>query len=146
MKDIINIKNVSDTMKSRNLIAGTVEDNLFDFTVTFYHALSLIKPTSIKKTTKEFITFLYTKCLVSFISALGEVTDEMVTDLDKMVEHNSKLVDVTNNEACGYFINIFNCETNQGGAFFMLASLYWLATARYGMTAEDVENCLKTIN
>lgn len=146
MKDIINIKHVNDILKSRNLLKGGVEDNLFDFTVGFYHCLSLIKPTTNKKTTKEFVTFLFTKCLINFCAALQTITDEAIDDLDKIIEHNSKLVNFNDNEACNYFINIFNCETDQGGAFFKLSSLYCILIARYGMTNDDVIECIKTIN
>lgn len=144
--DYINIKNISNTLKNNNFVhTGAVEDNLFDLTVMFYHAVSLIKPTSTKKTTKEFVTFLLTQCIVKFVGALDEISDEAIKDLDNCVEQLLKLVDLKNDVICTNFINTFNCETDQYGAFFKLAALYCLATARYEITNDDILDCLKTI-
>lgn len=145
MQDYINIKSINDTLQHNNLIQGGVEDNLFDFTVMFYHGVSLIKPNSTKKTTKEFVTYLLTQCIIKFISALKKINDEIITDLDGIVDSTRKIVDFTNDEICSNFINIFNCETDQHGAFFKLGSFYCLATARYGITNDDIAECLKTI-
>ena len=145
MADYINIKSINTILHERDLVKGGVEDNLFDFTVMFYHGVSLIKPNSIKKTTKEFVTFLLTQCIIKFISALGQINDDVIKDLDSCVEQNRKIIDFTNDEICNNFINIFNCETDQYGAFFKLSALYCLATVRYNVTNDDVIECLKTI-
>lgn len=144
---MINIKNVFEELVKRNMMNdGTVEDNLFDFTVLFYHGASLLKPTSTKKTTKAFITFILTQCMVKFLRALGTLTDEVITDLDACLQPYGKIIDLTNDEICNNFIAMFNCETNTSGAFAKLAALYALATTRMGITNDDIMDCLKTIN
>lgn len=144
MKDIINIKNVSDAIGHRDS-PRSVEESLFDFTVTFYHALSLINPNSQKKTTKAFMTYLLTKCFVDFIVALEAVTDEVIEELDKIVEASLE-VDFKNDSVCSYIVFLFNCETDPGGALFKMATLHRLITERYEVTHEDILECLKTIN
>lgn len=147
MKELINIKNVYEALVERKMVeVDTVEDNLFDFTVLFYHGVSLLKPTSTKKTTKAFITFILTQCMVKFIRALRVLTEEAIADLNACGQPFGKIIDLTNDEICNNFIAMFNCETDNVGAFSKLAALYALATTRMGITNADIIECLKTIN
>lgn len=125
----------------------TVEEHLFDFTVNFYHLISLLWSKNTRNINKEYSTFLLSRCLMDLMFGLDEASfDSFKKSLDAQIRSLGVLVEKLDN--FDDFILRFNCETEvsiPSDAVMKFSTIYAILSKQYELKAQDVVDCIKTM-